>query len=343
MKAVIKATEKAGSLELADMPKPEPKPHEVLVRIGGASICYTDYSILNNTYVGRKPVTVPMIMGHEGAGTIAALGDEVEGCTVGDRVVLEPIAGCGYCRACKNNRKNMCPNWDHIGITRHGTFAEYIAIAAEQTHNIPDGVSFTEAAVLEPLGLAVRSLEQSKPMVGETVAIIGPGSLGMMHLLAYRAAGASKVIMIGVESDRARLDSARQMGADHTVIVDEQDPVESVLKVTDGLGANIVVETANSPKATGLAFDLAAPLGRVVLFGLYPEATFKPVKMLRNGVTAYGDVGAASRHILRAMSWVASGKVRIRDLIRKTYKLEKCAEAFAAAHKGETIKAVFEI
>jgi threonine dehydrogenase-like Zn-dependent dehydrogenase len=325
------------------MPKPEPRAGEVLVRVHGASICYSDYSILDNTYIGRKPVPIPMIMGHEGAGTIAALGPGVAGSAMGDRVVLEPLAGCGYCRSCKNGLPNMCPNWDHIGITCNGTFAEYIAIAAEQTHKIPDGMSFSEAALLEPLGLAVRSLEQSRPMVGETVAILGPGSLGMMHLLAYKAAGASKVIMIGVESDRTRLDSARQLGADHTINLNAQDPVEAVLEYTDGLGTNIVVETANSPKATELAFDLAAPRGRVVLFGLYPEATFKPVKMLRNGVTAYGDVGAVSRHILQAMSWVDSDKVRIRDLIQQTYSLDECSQAFEAAHKGETIKAVFEI
>jgi threonine dehydrogenase-like Zn-dependent dehydrogenase len=340
---VIKATEEAGSLQLAEVPKPEPKPGEVLVRIGAASICYSDYSILNNTYIGRKPVPVPLIMGHEGAGTIEVLGSGVAGCAVGDRVVLEPIAGCGYCRSCKNGFKNMCPNWDHIGLTRNGTFAEYVAIAAEQTHKIPDTMSFPEAALLEPLGLAVRSLEQSKPMVGETVAILGPGALGMMHLLAYKAAGASKVIMIGVEGDRARLDNARKLGADHTINLDEKDPIHSVLEYTDGLGTDIVVETANSAKATELSFDLAAPGGRVVLFGLYPEATFRPVKMVRNGITAYGDVGAVSRHVLRAMSWVESGKVKVRDLILKTYTLDECAEAFAAAHRGETIKAVFEI
>jgi len=343
MKAVIKASKEAGSLAVADMPKPEPKAGEVLVRLHGASICYSDYSILNNTYVGRKPVPVPMIMGHEGAGTIEELGPGVAGCAVGDRVVLEPIAGCGYCRSCKNGLKNMCPNWHHIGITCDGTFAEYITIAAEQTHRIPDSMGFAEAALLEPLGLAVRSLEQSRPMVGESVAILGPGSLGMMHLLAFKAAGASKVIMIGVESDRSRLESARNLGASHTVDLNQCNPVEAVMEYTEGLGANIVVETANSPKATELAFDLAAARGRVVLFGLYPEATFKPVKMLRNGVTAYGDVGVASRHVLRAMNWVESDKVRVRDLIQKTFSLDEGRQAFDAAHKGETIKSVFEM
>ncbi|MCX7031235.1 MAG: alcohol dehydrogenase catalytic domain-containing protein, partial [Spirochaetes bacterium] len=205
MKAIVKATAEAGSVRLVDLPVPEPGAGEVLVRIRAASLCYSDVSIIKNTYVGRKPVPIPMALGHEGAGEIAALGAGVTGCTVGERVALEPITGCGRCAMCRTGSPTMCADWRHIGITCHGTFAEYVTVPARQAHRISDKVSFAEAALLEPLALVVRSLEQSRPMVGDTVAIIGPGSLGMMHLLAYKAAGAAKVLVVGLDQDLARL------------------------------------------------------------------------------------------------------------------------------------------
>ena len=342
MKAVIKASEASGSLQVADMPVPGTGAGEVLVRIKGASICYSDVSILNNRYIGRHPVPLPLIMGHEGAGMIEALAPDVKGYAVGDRVALEPIAGCGYCDLCKSGFKNMCPNWKHIGITCNGTFAEYISVNAAQLHKLPDKISFAEAALVEPLGLVVRSLEQSRPMLGETVAIIGPGSLGMMHLLAYKASGASKVIVIGLEKDYERLKLAERLGAD-TINIDNQNPLEAIKEITGRSGVDIAVETANSPKAAEMCFNITAPRGRIVLFGLYPEATFSPVKMLRNGITVYGDVGAVSRQFLRAIDWLKHGKIDLSDMITNRFSLDEAAQAFEATKKGGTIKVVFEV
>lgn len=343
MKALIKSTEQAGSLQVADMPIPEPGPGEVLVQVKSAGICYSDVSILNNRYVGRKPIPLPLIMGHEGAGVIAELGSGVMGPAVGDRVALEPIIGCKRCNMCRVGFKNMCACWEHIGITRNGTFAEYVTIPSELTHKLPSSISFAEAALLEPLGLVVRTLEQSRPAVGETVLVIGPGSLGMMHLLAYRAAGASKVIMVGLNSDRVRLDLACELGATHAIAVSEDSPVEAIMDITDGLGADIVVETASSPEATRMAFDVAAARGRIVLFGLYPEARFSPLKMLRNGITVYGDVGALSRQFLRAIGWLESGKVNVKDLIKEPFTLARGSQAFEAVNHKRLIKVVFEV
>lgn len=343
MKAIVKYDENAGSVDIREMPEPVPGPNEVKVQIKATGLCYSDVSIMQNKYVGRKPVPVPMIMGHEGAGVIAELGPGTVGHTVGDRVALEPIAGCGHCLQCRNGFKNMCLDWEHLGITRHGTFAEYLTLPAELAHKISDDTDFTEAAIMEPLGLVVRSLEQSKPMVGETVAILGPGSLGMMHLQAYKAAGASKVIMVGLEQDRVRFGIARKLGADHIINLSKQDPEKAILEYTDGLGADIVVETANSPKATQLTFDLAAPRGRVVLFGLYPEASFSPVQMLRKGLTVWGDVAVLPRQFLRAINWLESGKISIRPILSEPFRLDDAPAAFEAARKGEVSKVVFKL
>lgn len=343
MKAIIKATEDAGSLRVVDMPVPRPGEGEVLVQIKATSICYSDVSVLTNKYVGRKPIPLPMIMGHEGAGVIAEVGAGVAGRSVGERVVVEPIIGCGHCHACQIGSKNLCKGWEHIGLTCHGTFAEYITLPATQVHPIPDHLGFAEAALTEPLGLVVRSLEQSKPMVGETVAIIGPGALGLMHLMAYKAAGASKVIMVGLDQDCDRLKLAKELGADQIINLSQEDGKKAVLDATEGLGADIVVETANSPKATQLTFDLTAPRGRVVLFGLYPEAVFSPVNMLRNAVTVYGDVGAVSGQFVRAINWIASGKVDVGRLITNRFPLHEGPQAFECSKAGKAMKIVFEV
>ena len=343
MKAIIKATSEAGSLQVADMPIPKPDPGEILVQIKATGICFTDVSILNNIYKGRKPVPIPMIMGHEGAGVIAELGQGVADHAVGDKVALEALSGCGKCLQCRNGFKNMCVDWEHVGITCHGTFAEYLVLPAILAHKMPDDMDFADAAFMEPLSLVVRSLEKVTPMVGETVAIVGPGSLGIFHLQAFKAAGASKVIMVGLEQDRYRFEIASELGADHIINISEQDPVEAVLEYTDGLGADIVVETANSPKATQMTFDLAAPRGRVVLFGLYPEASFSPVQMLRKGLTVFGDVALVPRQFLRAMNWVVSGKVSSKKMIKKRFALDQAEEAFEADRQGETVKVLFEL
>ncbi len=343
MKAIIKATSHKGSLQVADMPKPKPGPGEILVQIKATGICFTDVSILNNLYKGRKPVPIPLIMGHEGSGVIAELGQGVMNHAVGERVGLEVLSGCGKCLQCANGFKNMCSDWNHLGITCHGTFAEYAVLPSDLAHKIPDDLDFAEAAFLEPLSLVVRTLEQAKPMVGETVAILGPGSLGMFHLQAFKAAGASKIFMIGLEQDHERFEIARDLGADHIINLDKQDPVETILKHTGGQGADIVVETANSPKATEMTLDLAAPRGRVVLFGLYPEATFSPLKLLRKGLTVYGDVAIVPRQFLKAMNWVVSGKVSVRKMITKRFSIDQAPEAFEAGRQGKTVKVLFEL
>jgi threonine dehydrogenase-like Zn-dependent dehydrogenase len=343
MKAIIKATEQAGSLQVADVPRPQPGPRDVLVRMKAAGICYSDVSILTNRYIGRKPVPIPLIMGHEGAGIVEEAGAEVQGLQPGTPVAFEVLSGCGKCEQCRIGFKNMCEDWEHMGITCHGTFAEYAVVPADLVHPMPEGMEFVEAAFLEPLSLTVRTLEYVRPLPGETVAILGPGALGMLHLQAFLSAGASMVAVVGLEQDRKRFELARSLGAHCIVNLSEQDPVQAIREATGGRGVDIVVETANSPNATRLAFDLAAARGRVILFGLYPEATFSPVTMLRKGLTVHGDVAILPKHFLRAMNWIATGKVDVKKLITRRFRLEEAQEAFDSLREGETVKVVFDI
>jgi threonine dehydrogenase-like Zn-dependent dehydrogenase len=342
MKAIIKTDQKAGSFAVKEIPVPKRKSTEVLIQIKATGLCYTDMSILNGQYKGRKPVPIPMIMGHEGAGIVAEVGEEVSTLRVGQRVAFEALSGCGKCYNCKTGNKNMCTDWNHIGITYDGTFAEYMIIPEELVHGLPDNVQFADAALLEPLSLVVRSIEHVQPVIGESAVIVGPGTVGLLHLQALAAAGVASLIVVGLDVDKIRFGIAERLGATHIVNASNVDPVEAVLDITDGRGTDIVIETASSPKVWDFLLGLVAAKGRISCFGLYPESSFQPLALIRSGVTIYGDVAFLQRHFIRAIGWLQSGKVSGQALVTKRFTLDQAGEAFDAFKHKETVKCLFE-
>ncbi len=343
MKAIVKAGEEAGAMEVRDLPIPEPGPGEVLVKMKAAGICFSDVMILSNKYKGRVPVPIPMIMGHEGAGEVVEVGKGVEQVKAGDKVGLNPLWGCGQCENCLNGNPNMCMAWRHLGITCDGTFAEYRTVPAFTACKLPESVSPIDAAFLEPISLAVRTFEHVKPVLGDTVAIIGPGSIGLFHLQAFKSAGAATIIVVGLDKDAKRLEIAKRLGADHTVNGSKEDVVQRVRELTGGLGVDIVVETANHPSTVPLAINLAAARGRVHLFGLYPDATMSPLTLLRAGVDLSGDVATLPRYFLRALRWVEHKKVLAAPMVTRSFRLDEAKEAFETFAQGDTVKVLFEM
>ncbi|HOV39131.1 MAG TPA: alcohol dehydrogenase catalytic domain-containing protein [Spirochaetales bacterium] len=343
MKAVVKYEDKPNAVKVMDMPIPKMGPQDVLVQVKATGLCYSDVSIMKGEYKGKKPVPIPVILGHEGAGIIADMGNEVEGIKPGMRVGFEALYGCGTCIMCKKGFKNLCPQWNHIGITRDGTFAEYISIPAYLVHKLSDHVSFADAAILEPLGLVARSLDHLKPMVGESAVIIGPGSVGLLHLQALKAGGAGKVILVGIEKDRKRFEIAESLGADRCVYADKEDVVKAVLEATGGNGADIVIETASHPVVWDTLLDFAAPKARISVFGLYPEAKMKPLALIRKGITLFGDVALLSSHYMTALNWLETKKVAPSKLVTRRFPLDAIDEAMKTFYGGETVKVLFEL
>ncbi|UCB44867.1 MAG: alcohol dehydrogenase catalytic domain-containing protein [Spirochaetota bacterium] len=342
MKAIVKY-EKPGSYEVVDNPVPEIKSGEVLIKVRVTGICHTDVSILENRYKGKKPVPIPVIMGHEGTGEIADVKKIKRSFKVGQRVGFEALNGCGQCYFCKAGHKNMCNDWSHIGITRDGTFAEYIALPEELVHPLPDEVTFSSAALLEPLSLVVRSLEHVKPEVGDSAVIIGPGSIGLLHLLALKSAGVSKIVLIGIDKDEKKLEMAKSLGADYTINSSQEDPVEKVMEITKGMGTDIVIETASSPVVWDFLLDLVAAKGRISCFGLHDKSNFRPLSLIRKGATLYGDVAFLTRHFLRAIKWLETGKVHGEAIITHRFSLEQAKKALDTYYKGDSVKITFEM
>ena len=309
MKAIVKVRDEAGAVEVRDLPMPEPGPGEILVKMGASGICYSDVMIYKGLYKGRSPLPFPLIMGHEGAGVVSKLGQGVTNLKEGDKVSMNPIWGCGQCGNCLDGSPNHCTSWTHLGITRDGTFAEYLVVPAFTAFKVPDSVSMIDAACVEPINLAVRTFEYLKPQLAETVAIIGPGAIGLFHVQAFKSAGAAKVIVIGLDQDAKRFEMAKKLGADHIVNGSKVDVVTEVKALTGGLGCDIVVETASHPSTVGLAINLAAAGGRVMLFGLYPEATISPLNMVRSGLQVWGETASIPRWFRRGIRWVEYKKV----------------------------------
>ena len=342
MKAIVKYGPEREDMACKDVPMPRPSYEKVLVKLKSAAICHTDVMIVNNEYKGRKPVPLPMVLGHEGAGIIAETTSESSAFKKGDRVSFEPLSGCRICNNCKNGNCNLCTDWAHVGITCDGVFAEYVTIPERSLHKLPDEVSFSEAALLEPIGLTARSIENVKPALGDTAAVIGPGPIGLLHVQALKASGC-KVIVIGLDQDKFRLETAKTLGADHIINASKVNPAEAVNEYTDRLGLDIVIETASSPKALGTAFEIVGSKGRISAFGLYPEATVKFLDILRKGVTIYGDVGMLGRHFEKGIKWLKNRDIAAEPLITHRYRLEEGVEAFKTLKNPDVIKVIFEM
>jgi len=342
MKALVKYSEESGAYEVREVDVPKIGAWDVLVQMKATAICGTDISLLENRYKGKKPVPIPIIPGHEGVGIIEDIGKEVKNFKVGERVAFEALQGCGHCPDCKLGNKNMCHYWEHLGLTRDGTFAEYILVSQDLVHKLPDNISFKNASCLEPIGLTVRSLEHVKPMLGDTAAIIGPGKIGLFHLQALKASGVSEVFIIGLDKDKKRFEIAEKLGASVIINGSKEDPIEKVMNLTKGRGVDIVIETANSPKCFSMAIDLAGPKARVSTFGLYPEATIAPISVIRKGLTICGDVALLTKHFIRAIRWIEIKKVLAEPVITRSFSLEQAEEAIRVFKEGTEGAIIFE-
>ena len=195
----------------------------------------------------------------------------------------------------------------------------------------------------EPISLTVRSLEHVKPVVGDTAVIVGPGSIGLLHLQALKAAGCSKIMMVGLDKDAHHFEMAKKLGVDHIINASSQNPVEAVMDLTKGLGADIVIETASHPIVWTQITEMSAARGRISMFGLYPEAQVKPLSLIRRGTTVYGDVALLTKHFIRAIRWVEYKKVLAEPIVTHRFKITQAKEALDAFFSGKAAKVLFEM
>ncbi len=328
-----------GDIRFEETARPQAGPGEVVLKIEAALTCGTDLK----TYKRGHPVLIkkiPSVFGHELAGVIAQVGPGVVDFEVGQRVVAANSAPCGHCFYCQRERSSLCENLDLL----NGAYAEFIAIPARIVEQnllpIPDGVTFRQAALTEPLACAVHGIERSKIGPGDIVCIIGHGPIGLMMTRLSKLKGA-KVIVVG--RNPFKLEKARQFGADELVdITVVSDPVDAVRDLTpNGRGVDVAIEAVGLPETWEQAIAMTRPGGLVNLFGGCKSGTHIQVDTRRLHYDELDIIGVfhhTPRYVRVALSLISGGQIDADELIAHEMSLERLEEALQLMDSGGTLK-----
>ena len=296
-----------------------------------AGLCGTDYGI----WSGDRLVAYPLVPGHEFVGHVAAVGAGVTRVRAGDRVAVEPNYSCGACPLCGEGNRNLCLARTAVGIDVDGCFAEFARVPERCCWAAPAGVADEDLLLAEPLAVVVRAVARAVVRPGESAAVVGAGTLGLLALQVLRARGARVLV---VSRSARRFGLAGELGAAATHAVGDGAVGTCAAAFSGREGVDVVIETAGTPQAVTHALALVRPGGRVVLTGLPHETT--PVTFftaVRRGVTITGSM-IYQDEFPEALRLVAAGTVRTRPLITHRFGLEAIGEAFAAHQRPESIK-----
>ena len=333
MRAVVLTGPGIEGVTLQDVPVPDSGPMELLCKVDTCFICGTDPHIIRGDYPGFWPKAYPFVPGHEWSGTVAALGAGADafGWRVGDRVAGTSHAGCGFCRMCRGGRYNLCESYGDEGRGHRqyghytaGAYAEYVVHSVRSLTRLPDALTLEEAALLDPASIALHTVKRGVMDPGDTVAIIGPGPMGLMVLLCALALGAGRAIVVG-RGQRLRV--AAELGAE-TVDIEACDPVAAVREMTAG-GAQVVIECAGTATTLGQAVEMARKGGHVSVIGIPLEPAALPVKKLVLEEIDLHGVRANRGTCEEALPLLANRRIDPRRLITHRFALEQFPEALA--------------
>lgn len=322
-------------LEIVDLPAPSAGPDEILIRVEACGICGSDVHGFDGSTGRRIP---PIVMGHEAAGTVAAVGTEVGDIAVGDRVTFDSTIYCGKCPYCLRGDINLCDKREVVGVScgdyrRHGAFAEYVSVPRRIVHPIPPELEFVEAAMLEAIAVALHAVRVSGAAGGETALVVGSGMIGLLTLQAARAAGCGPVYISDLDTSRLAL--AATLGADHVLPFSGTQLAHRIAQLTDGRGADIVFEAVGSNAAVFTAIDCARKGGTVTLIGnVAPEVTLPLQKVVSRQLKLQGSC-ASSGEYPQAIDLVASGKIKVKPLITAVATLDEGPRWFERLHARE--------
>jgi L-iditol 2-dehydrogenase len=340
MPAVVKTARGEGFVALRDVPAPRPGPGQVLLAVRAAGICGTDLHIFHDEY----PSWPPVVLGHELAGEVAAVGEGVSKVAPGDPITTETYFHlCGVCRYCRSGQPNLCPERRSIGSAVDGGFAPFVVVPERNVHPLPSGLSYREAALCEPLACVVHGvLELPKVTAGDVAVIAGPGAIGLLAVQVARAAGAATIVL-GTSADLRRLELATALGAVRVVDIDQEDPGPVVHDLTGGWGADIGVECSGAGPAALSLLSHVRRGGQYAQIGLFGKAVawdLDQVCMKELRVTgSNASVPSAWRTALRLL---ADGSVRTGPLISDVYPLSDWEDAFRRFEHRDGVKLLLD-
>jgi threonine 3-dehydrogenase len=340
MKALVKRAAEPG-LDLAEVPEPQVQSGQVLIKVARTGICGTDLHIRSWDPSVRSMVTPPVVLGHEIAGHVAAVGPGVDTVVEGDLVSVEGHLVCGRCRNCLAGRRQLCPNTKGVGVHRDGGFAEYISIPASNVWRHPSVLDLEVAAIFDPFGNAVHSA-LAFPVLGEDVLVTGAGPIGIMAAAVARHAGARHVVVTDLSG--YRLDLARRTGVTMAIDPTSTDLRDVMVELDMKEGWDVGLEMSGSPRALADMLDTMANGGRIALLGLpsSEEAPFDWVKTITSMLTIKGIYGREMFETWYAMSVLIAAGLDITPVITHRFPYHEYDEAFDTAASGQCGKVILD-
>lgn len=318
-----------NQLELnPNFPDPVPGEEEVLLDIRACGICGSDIHGWDGSTGRRRP---PLIMGHEASGQIAAVGPKVTRWKVGDRVTFDSTIYCGKCAPCKAGHINLCENRRVVGVSppeyrQHGAFAEKLVVPERILYKVPDNLTFPQAAMIEPVSIAIHAIQRVKINPTDTAVVVGAGMIGLFIIQALRWAGAKQIIAVDLAENRLKL--AKELGATHALKSDACDVPAEVAKLTGGNGADIAIEVVGISPTLMLALATLRRGGSAVLVGnLAPKTDFPLQAMVTKEITLYGSCSSCGEYPL-CLDLIAQGHIRVEPMISAVASLDEGKEWF---------------
>lgn len=334
-----------NKMELTERDIPTPKDDEVLVRVEYVGVCGSDLHYYEAGGIGANIVKPPFVLGHEAGGTVVEVGSAVKHLKVGDRVALEPGKTCGKCEFCRTGRYNLCPDVIFFATPPiDGVFQDYVAHEADLCFKIPDNMDTMEAALIEPLAVGFHAARQGGAQAGQTAVVTGAGCIGLVSMMALKAMGVSKVIVVDIM--QKRLDKAMELGATAVVNGREVDTVEEIMRLTDGKGADLVIEASGTEITTRQAIHFTKKGATIVLVGYSAsgEETL-PISLALDKELTFKTV-FRYRHIYpMAIEAVAAGKVNLKGIVTNIFSLDDIQEAMdqSVKNKADIVKSVIKV
>jgi len=322
-------------LEMARMPEPEISPDDVLVRVRACGICGSDVHGLDGSTGRRIP---PLVMGHEAAGEVAAVGAAVTDLAPGDRVTFDSTIYCGSCFYCTRGDVNLCDNRQVLGVSpgeyrRHGAFAEFVSVPRRITYRLPDQLPYEHAALIEATSVAVHAVNLTPFPLGASAAVVGSGMIGLLAVQALRAAGCTRIIAIDLEE--SRLQAARRLGATHTIAATQVDVPGAVRELTEGRGADVAIECVGANDPVRTAISSVRKGGTVTLVGNVAPATELPLQAVVTRQIRLQGSCASNGEYPAVIALLAAGTIRVDSLISAVAPLHEGPAWFARLYRRE--------
>ena len=333
MKAMLLSEYK--KLSIVDLPMPEVGPEDLLVQVKACGICGSDIHGYDGSSGRRIP---PLIMGHEAAGIVAAVGNQVKGFKEGDRVTFDSTVSCGRCAACRRGSINLCENRQVLGVScnefkRHGAFAEYVIVPYNIAYQLPSQLKFEHAALIEAVSIAVHAANRTPVKLGDTAVVVGSGMIGLLVVQAIRLAGAARVIAVDLED--SKLAVAKSLGADWTLNAKSVDVVAEVKKLTGGRGADVSLEVVGATPTVKTAIECTRKGGAITLVGnLAPSVEMPLQAIVTRELTIYGSC-ASNGEYPECIEYLSRGDIQVQPLITATANLDEGPAWFERLFAGE--------